>query len=1189
MDSTQLQIIITAIDEASASLAKISDSLKDVGAVADEVNGQLADGSKAAATSMEGVTTAAGGESAALERLQTLMVQQASIARAQLDATEAQTAAMEKQAGTADAQGAGYSKIALGAGAMAVGVGYAIDKTVTSYADLQSAVTRLVTSAGESSKNLTMVTQGIMTTARATGTSTTDLANGMYYIESAGYHGAAGLKVMQAAAEGAKDENANFTTVADAVTTVMNDYGKSIKSPTEAMNAMITAVSHGKTTLQLFSSSLATVLPTAQTAGLSFQQVAGAIATMTSEGSTAQRATQNLRSAIQGLSGPSNTQMDIWQQMGLNVTDITTKLGSRGLTGTLQVLVDAVNKQTSAGITNLGVMMNSKSAQEDVTKALSLMPPALQSVAKEYTNGSITANQWRLDLYNMTGTQRDLGTQFNTLLGKARGYNSEIKAGQPTQLAYEAALKKVVGTQAGMQVALMLTGTHSKTAAKNVNDVAKAMSNASGKVEGWADMQGTFNQRMSELKEDFATTGMEIGKAFIPVLTVAAKALALFFAPLAIIITKFPILGAVILAAAGAFAAFILIMIGISKVNKYIGEATEEFGKLAKAMKLDAAITKVMTGVQAAFNAVMDLNPVILIAAGVIALAAAMVFLYTRVKPVHDVMVAFAKAMGLGALKGPVDFIRGEMDKAFHDLGKAVQEPGKAFAILRSDFSKLTSDTKNELEKWAKDLDKIWKSIHVPIEAAAALLLLAFGPALAITGAQAAVAGTKIAIDFAGKALSAIRGLGGQGMSMIKTFGNNIVDLGKSAVGAGKQLVSSLVSSAQQVWSALVKAAVGLWGAATAAYSYAAAGWAAAVAWAAANIPIIVTVAIIVAVIAVIVLLITHWKDVKKYGMDAWNGIKTAWDAATGFFSRLWDDVENFFKEHWKIMLAVVLAPIAPIIAAWLIFPKFFSGLWAGIKSAINAFTGFVVQFWQNEWNGLVRIWNAVTGFFTNTWNGIKMAIAIFKGFIVRFFQDEWNGFANIFNGIGKFFGGVWNDIKTSIGNADQLLYDVGHNIIEGLKNGITDAGKDAVNAVKNVGSNIESGLKSLLGIHSPSTVFAEIGQNVDKGLQQGITGNKSQVTDAATDLGNATVKNARQAVTSAGSAPMQAVNPATGQAMGGGGGFGNVTIEINNGIFMMNQAQATQLATQIYQSLQAIARQHGLQGNLPSIGVRPV
>ena len=78
---------------------------------------------------------------------------------------------------------------------------------------------------------------------------------------------------------------------------------------------------------------------------------------------------------------------------------------------------------------------------------------------------------------------------------------------------------------------------------------------------------------------------------------------------------------------------------------------------------------------------------------------------------------------------------------------------------------------------------------------------------------------------------------------------------------------------------------------------------------------------------------------------------------------------------------------------------------------------------------------------------------------------------------------------------------NVGHYLIEGFKNGIKNAAYLVTSAVKGVGEDAVSAVKSVLGINSPSTVFAEIGQYADEGLAQGLYRYASLVEDAGEDV----------------------------------------------------------------------------------------
>src|SRR5690242_10905695 len=73
---------------------------------------------------------------------------------------------------------------ATAAGAIMIGVGVVATKMA---ADFQTGITSLATGAGESTANLKMVSDGILQMAKDTGTSTKQLIDGMYMIESGGF------------------------------------------------------------------------------------------------------------------------------------------------------------------------------------------------------------------------------------------------------------------------------------------------------------------------------------------------------------------------------------------------------------------------------------------------------------------------------------------------------------------------------------------------------------------------------------------------------------------------------------------------------------------------------------------------------------------------------------------------------------------------------------------------------------------------------------------------------------------------------------------------------------------------------------------------------------------------------------------------------------------------------------------
>ena len=102
---------------------------------------------------------------------------------------------------------------------------------------------------------------------------------------------------------------------------------------------------------------------------------------------------------------------------------------------------------------------------------------------------------------------------------------------------------------------------------------------------------------------------------------------------------------------------------------------------------------------------------------------------------------------------------------------------------------------------------------------------------------------------------------------------------------------------------------------------------------------------------------------------------------------------------------------------------------------------------------------------------------------------------------------GKLSDLDTEIEKIKTLLEkindevrafeDAGGNIIKGLIKGINGEKGNAYDAIVEVGNKLDEKFRTAMGIHSPSTVFAEIGGYIDQGLANGITAAISYVTTA--------------------------------------------------------------------------------------------
>ena len=101
---------------------------------------------------------------------------------------------------------------------------------------------------------------------------------------------------------------------------------------------------------------------------------------------------------------------------------------------------------------------------------------------------------------------------------------------------------------------------------------------------------------------------------------------------------------------------------------------------------------------------------------------------------------------------------------------------------------------------------------------------------------------------------------------------------------------------------------------------------------------------------------------------------------------------------------------------------------------------------------------------------------------------------------------GIGTGIKTLVSTGVAQMKNAGIQLVNGLKNAITEKLSSIASAVTSMGSTVVSKVKSAFGIHSPSRVMYEIGDFLMQGLANGITDNTEQGIAAATTMATDTV-----------------------------------------------------------------------------------
>ena len=193
-------------------------------------------------------------------------------------------------------------KIATGFGIAGAAGLFAITKAA---ADFEGKMREVNTMIGLSEEEFKDLSKQVQDTSKSVGKSSSELSSALYQIVSAGVDSAHAIEVLDVAAKAAVAGVTDVETAADGLTTVLNAFKIPASEAEHVADVLFTTVKGGKTTFEELSASMFNVAPIAATAGVKFETVAAALATMTKQGVPTSVATTQLRAAIQQIIKPT--------------------------------------------------------------------------------------------------------------------------------------------------------------------------------------------------------------------------------------------------------------------------------------------------------------------------------------------------------------------------------------------------------------------------------------------------------------------------------------------------------------------------------------------------------------------------------------------------------------------------------------------------------------------------------------------------------------------------------------------------------------------------------------------------------------------------------------------------------------------------------------------------------------------
>lgn len=235
---------------------------------------------------------------------------------------------------------------------------------------------------------------------------------------------------------------------------------------------------------------------------------------------------------------------------------------------------------------------------------------------------------------------------------------------------------------------------------------------------------------------------------------------------------------------------------------------------------------------------------------------------------------------------------------------------------------------------------------------------------------------------------------------------------------------------------------------------------------------------LVVAIGIAVVLIITHWDQVKAAFAAAWafikpiltslwQAVKGAFDAVvgaiqaavgwiTGLFQSIWATVKPIWDTFWAILTL-------PIRIWWTVVQAYIQIVWAIIQAVFNAIAGFVVPIWQSVWdavsNALSVAWGFISGALSAAWGFIVGVFTAIKDTVVGVWTALWGVVRGVWDAVYGFLSGGVARIRDVVVGAFETMRDKIRAVWDGIK-GIV---RGAVDAVQGIASGIWGGLKSVI------------------------------------------------------------------------------------------------------------------------------
>ena len=284
----------------------------------------------------------------------------------------------------------------------------------------ETSMTKIIGLVGIASDEVGRMGDEVLAMSGAVGKSPDELAAGLFVVTSAGLRGSEAMAVLGNSARAGAAGLGETNDIARAVAGALSAYGSEVLSASDATDAIVATARAGNFETSQFAAAIGRVLPFAQQAGASFQEMGGAVALLTRVNGDAAQSVTQIQALFRAFVVPTEEAKTALAEMGMSAQDLRDSIAKKGLPATLEMLDRALGGNRE----QLGRLLGSSEA---ASAAFSILGADAATIAETFggvrNSAGMTAEafgavanttQFQVNqaMAELKATLIDLGNQF---------------------------------------------------------------------------------------------------------------------------------------------------------------------------------------------------------------------------------------------------------------------------------------------------------------------------------------------------------------------------------------------------------------------------------------------------------------------------------------------------------------------------------------------------------------------------------------------------------------------------------------------------------------------------------------------------------------------------------------------------------------------------------------------------------